>query len=275
MRTEVPPRGCPQMTRWAPQCQRYPLSPWTRNAGCPVPPIPSRNTDLSEGTPIHEPTVLGRASAELASSSWFQTLLVGITGWPGSSCGFPALGERGGGSPAWAAALAEFNRGAAHMEKYEYADAARAFNKVLESEPNWNAARFNRGLAYLNMAGANEPSQQLGPTKEMTDTAIATFEEVVAKDKDYYPAWYCLGILRAFLGKDDQWLECFAKVYSHDPDDPFVAYSYAKALRNVNRNGEAVPILEKIVQGDPGFVSAIHLLSTLYMKSGRWTKRSS
>ena len=152
------------------------------------------------------------------------------------------------------------------MEKYKYADAARAFNKVLESEPNWNAARFNRGLAYLNMAGANEPSQQLGPTKEMIDTAIATFEEVVAKDKDFYPAWYCLGNLRAFLGKDDRALECFAMVYAHDPDDPFVAYSYAKALRNVNRNGEAVPILEKLVQGDPGFVSAIYLLSTLYAK---------
>ncbi|MHB8970578.1 MAG: hypothetical protein ACYC4N_09010 [Pirellulaceae bacterium] len=58
-------------------------------------------------------------------------------------------------SPTLAGALAEFNRGAANMEKYEYAKAARAFNKVLEAAPDWTAARFNRGLAYLNMAGAN------------------------------------------------------------------------------------------------------------------------
>ena len=73
--------------------------------------------------------------------------------------------------PALADALAEFNRGAANMEKYEYAKAARAFNKVLEVSPDWTAARFNRGLAYLNMAGANDPDKRLGPTQEMVDTA--------------------------------------------------------------------------------------------------------
>jgi tetratricopeptide (TPR) repeat protein len=182
---------------------------------------------------------------------------------------YASVGVAQEGAPAWAATLAEFNRGAANLDKYEYAEAARAFNKVLETEPSWTAARFNRGLAYLNMAGVNNPAKRLGSTQEMTDTAIATFEEVVAIDQDYYPAWFCLGNLRAFLGKDDQALECFAKVYAHDPDDPFVAYSYAKALRNVNRVGEAVPILEKIVQRDPGFVSGLHLLSTLYMKERR------
>lgn len=206
------------------------------------------------------PTKLG-SSTRSSFCVCATALLAGLVGW--SSVGARAAEE---GVPAWAATLAEFNRGAAHLEKYEYADAARAFNKVLEAEPSWTAARFNRGLAYLNMAGANEPSKQLGPTQEMTNTAIATFEEVVAADKNFYPAWFCLGNLRAFLGKDDQSLDCFAKVYAHDPDDPFVAYSYAKALRNMNRVGEAVPILEKTVQRDPGFVSAIHLLSTLYMK---------
>ena len=117
------------------------------------------------------------------------------------------------------------------MEKYEYAKAAQAFNKVLELAPDWTAARFNRGLAYLNMAGENSPDKRLGPTQEMVATAIATFEEIVQKDPEHLPSLFCLGMLRAYLGNDEQALECFEKVYRQDGDDRFVAYSYAKALR--------------------------------------------
>ena len=49
--------------------------------------------------------------------------------------------------------LAEFNRGAGLLEQYQYAEAAAAFEKVLAVFPDWLAARFNLGLAYLNMEG--------------------------------------------------------------------------------------------------------------------------
>jgi hypothetical protein len=39
-------------------------------------------------------------------------------------------------------ALAEFNKGAALLEQYRYAEAAKAFEIVLELAPDWNAARF-------------------------------------------------------------------------------------------------------------------------------------
>ena len=45
------------------------------------------------------------------------------------------------------AALADFNRGAALMEQYRYGQAAEAFEKVVQSFPDWTAARFNLGLA--------------------------------------------------------------------------------------------------------------------------------
>ena len=48
-------------------------------------------------------------------------------------------------------ALVQFNRGAALLEQYKYSNAAKAFEKVLNYAPDWNAARFNLGLAYLNM----------------------------------------------------------------------------------------------------------------------------
>ena len=61
--------------------------------------------------------------------------------------------------PVVADALAEFNRGAANMEKYEYAQAARAFNKVLEIVPDWTAAAFQSGSG-LPEHGRSERSGQ-------------------------------------------------------------------------------------------------------------------
>jgi len=44
-------------------------------------------------------------------------------------------------------ALAHFNRGAALLEQYKYSEAARVFESVMDTAPDWTAARFNLGLA--------------------------------------------------------------------------------------------------------------------------------
>ena len=54
--------------------------------------------------------------------------------------------------------LAEFNRGAALLEQYQYARAAEKFQSVLTAFPAWTAARFNLGLALLNLPDAPTPS---------------------------------------------------------------------------------------------------------------------
>ncbi|MCU0962949.1 MAG: FG-GAP-like repeat-containing protein [Pirellulaceae bacterium] len=170
-------------------------------------------------------------------------------------------------TPALAQAVAEFNRGAAYLEKFEYAKAAEAFNHVLTVAPDWTAARFNRGLAYLNMAGENSPDKRLGSTQEMVDTAVATFEQILAGDPSHLPSSFCLGMLHSYLGHDDVAVSCFERVYRADPEDPFAGYCYAKVLRNLNRGEEAMPILERIIERDRGFVSAVYLLGTLYMRN--------
>ncbi|MHB8970579.1 MAG: FG-GAP-like repeat-containing protein [Pirellulaceae bacterium] len=109
----------------------------------------------------------------------------------------------------------------------------------------------------------------------MVDTAVATFDQIVQKDPGHLASLFCLGMLRAYLGNDEQALECFEKVYRQDGDNSFVAYSYAKALRNRDRVAEAVPILEKIVERDPGFVSAVYLLGTLYMRNKKMAEAKS
>ncbi|MGA2703649.1 MAG: tetratricopeptide repeat protein [Isosphaeraceae bacterium] len=151
-------------------------------------------------------------------------------------------------------ALAEFNQGAALLEQYKYARAAEKFEVVVAAFPAWTAARFNLGLALLNLPDA----------PDALDRAEAEFRGVVALEPDHRWAHFCLGVLYEHKGDFDKALDHFGKVIGSDPDDPFVGFEYAETLRKLNRNPEALQVLEKDVEHDPGFVSAFYSLGMLY-----------
>ena len=156
--------------------------------------------------------------------------------------------------------LAEFNHGAALMERYQYSDAAAAFAKVIERQPDWTAAQFNLALAQLNMMGQSD-------AKDNLETARGGFEAILAKDPNHLHARFSLGMYFQHAGDMEKTLECFEAVYRDDPNDSYVAYKYAEALRNVNRQEEALPVLEKVVERDSGFISAVYLLATAYTRA--------
>ncbi len=173
------------------------------------------------------------------------------------------------GVPPYAAALGEFNRGAALLEQYEYAQAAQAFMKVLEMEPDWSAARFNLALAYVNMAGENKPEKRLGPSADMTAGALSNFESLLKDSPDNVRYLYCLGRLKAWLGESEEALDCFERAYTQNPTDNFLAFCYGQALSTMDRFDDAIKVMEPLVQRDPGFISAVHKLSTLYVRTRR------
>jgi tetratricopeptide (TPR) repeat protein len=156
-------------------------------------------------------------------------------------------------------ALGDFNRGNAFMERYQYSDAAAAFTKALQSQPDWTAAKFNLALAQLNLLGQSE-------AKDNLDSARQGFEDILAEDPKHLHARFCLGMYYQHVGNMEKTLECFQAVYEGDPDDLYVGYKYAEALRNVGRQQDAIPILEKVVGRDPGFVSAVYQLATMYTR---------
>jgi len=171
--------------------------------------------------------------------------------------------------PPYAATLAEFNRGAALMEQYEYAAAARAFMEVLKEEPTWTAARFNLALAYINMAGENKPERTLGTSKEMSLDAVAALELLLKDDPNNPRYLFCLGRIKSWLGESEQALDCFERAHKERPSDNFLAFCYGQALSTMDRFDEATQILEQVVQRDPGFISAVHKLATLYLRKKR------
>ncbi len=163
-------------------------------------------------------------------------------------------------SPAVAAALAQFNRGAGLMEQYKYVEAAKAFDTVLQTAPDWSAARFNLGLAYFNMHGTRGGQAHL-------ETCREAFEAVLAAEENHVHARFCLGLYHQHLGNTAEALEHFEAVHQSDPHDPHAAYKYAESLISEGRNEEGTKMLERVVQLDPGFVSAVYRLAQQYVRA--------
>jgi len=162
-----------------------------------------------------------------------------------------------------ARALAEFNRGAALLEKRQYQDAAEAFERVLESAPDWTAARFNLALAHYNL----EKGEHLTMARE-------ALERVLESDPDHPHARFVMGLYFQHLGENDEALECFEAVHQGDPDDLHAAYKCAETLLALGRADEATELLETIVEGDPGFISAVYRLASQYVRSKQREKAS-
>jgi tetratricopeptide (TPR) repeat protein len=157
-------------------------------------------------------------------------------------------------------ALADFNHGAALLEQYNFLDAAKAFESVLKTAPDWTAARFNLGLAYFNM-------QEKEGAQDYLELAKKAFDAVLETDPNNLHARFCLGLYYQHLGENEKALECFDKVYEADSKDPYVLYKYAEALINTGSADKGTEMLQKVIALDPGFISAVYRLAIQYQRT--------
>lgn len=159
-------------------------------------------------------------------------------------------------------ALAAFNKGCALLEQYEYSAASKQFEAVLKEFPDWTAAKFNLGLAYLNM-------MEDAGGKEVINQAEKLFQEVIKENPHLIHAWYCLGLYYEHVGQKEKALEAFQRAYKLDPDDPHICLKLAEAYLSTQQNEKGIELLERAVNLDPGFVSAIYRLALQYQRLGK------
>ncbi len=164
------------------------------------------------------------------------------------------------GSEALHKTVAQFNRGAALLEQYKYVEAAKAFEAVLDTAPDWTAARFNLGLAYFNM-------QEDQGAQNYLEMAKQTFEKVLQSEPNHLHARFCLGLYYQHLARNKEALEYFRAVSQADAKDPYVLYKYAESLISLDRIPEGTEMLEKVISIDPGFVSAVYRLAIQYQRA--------
>ena len=164
--------------------------------------------------------------------------------------------------------VARFNQGAALLEQYSYVKAAEVFEGVVKAAPDWTAARFNLGLAYFNM-------QEKDGAEEYLAYAGEAFEAVLRSDPNHLHARFCLGLYHQHLRKNEEALACFEAVRRADDADLHVAYKCAEALMSLGRDGDGVKLLEKVIEHDPGFVSAVYRLALQYQRMRQRDKAQS
>jgi tetratricopeptide (TPR) repeat protein len=217
------------------------------------------------------PSVLSRKA--FVSFRWALLIsLLGAAGWliavaggcrPASQPGGQPAGGSAGGLSAGAADpqlskdLANFNRGVALLEQYEYAKSVEALTPVVAAHPDWTAARFDLGLALLNNSQNPEALKQ----------AEKEFHSVLEREPDHRWALFCLAKLYQTNGNTEKAVECSQKVYQLDQENPYVAYHHAMNLAGVGKTDEAIRVLQPLVQRDPGFVSATFYLGGLYRRT--------
>jgi tetratricopeptide (TPR) repeat protein len=190
--------------------------------------------------------------------------------------GSPASSVTGGVSDAdepadqWSTAdsyalLAVFNRGCALMEQYRYMEAAERFAEVVAARPDWLAAQFNLGLAYLNMEGTEGTHTHL-------DVARDAFLGILETDPRNPHAHFCLGMLFEHKGEADKAAVHYAAVAEVDPEDPHVLYKHGLSLIEAGQVEDGAAQMAKAVEIDPGFISAIYRLALLHRRTGEIDK---
>lgn len=220
--------------------------------------------------PIARP---GRALADRLVRAAMNCLLGVVVLWTGCVRQAASVGDHSGETrqpaaasapdrPHVARALSGFNRGAGLLEQYRYSEAAKEFEKVLAFAPDWDAARFNLGLAYLNMEGKEDKAAGLPAARQ-------AFESVLKSNPRHLHARFCLGLYHQHLGDNEKALECFLAVFDRDKEDPSVAYKCGETLAALGHDDEGRKMFERAMQLDPGFVSAVYRLALQCQRAGQ------
>jgi tetratricopeptide (TPR) repeat protein len=121
-------------------------------------------------------------------------------------------------TPDMDAVLKANNRGIAFIERYQFQDAADAFEEAYKLDPQWKTGRINLGIALLNV-GKN-PNASDADGKTVNDRAAALFQSVLEEDARNPYANYCMGYLLLNNRNDmEKAAPYFEKVLEEDPND--------------------------------------------------------
>jgi hypothetical protein len=146
------------------------------------------------------------------------------------------------------AVLRANNIGVGHMEHFDYNDAAKAFQRVVEMAPSWRPGRINLGIALLNVN-----------TAESKKEAQALYDEMLRQDNNDPYAHYCLGIILKDASDLQGAASHFRAVTQIDPDDAGAWLNLAGTLPD--DSDEILPCYKKALERDPYLGGAIYGLA--------------
>lgn len=150
-------------------------------------------------------------------------------------------------SPLTLEQVAGNNRGVGLMGRFDYAEAAKAFDEVAGARPEALDAQVNLAIALLNQQGPNE----------LARSERVLRERVLAIDAGHRRGRYVLALLLLNDGRTTEALPHFRAVADADPPDAFAAYFAARCLA-ADQPEEALAWYRKAIALDPRLRSAYY-----------------
>ncbi len=195
------------------------------------------------------------AAAEIPRK-WFVWLGLAVLVLAGGVAAWWLLGENQKKPADMIAALRLNNRGVGLMEKFDYEEAIKTFEELVELAPDWLPGKINLGIALLNL-----PNQEMPPMKDPNLLrAINIYQEILKKDADNLHAHYCLGVIFKYQNQTSDAHRHFEQVTRLDPMDAHAWYNLGHTEENQELKME---YLEKAIHLNPYLRRALDGLQVL------------
>ena len=143
-----------------------------------------------------------------------------------------------------------------HRDHGRNAQAIRAYEKVVEVDPEFSGGYYNLGNLYYDM--------------KRYDRAAAYFRKVIALKPDFVEAYFNLGNLQFDTGNYDLAIANFKRVIALKPDFAEAHFQAGNAWFGIREYEKAAGHFETAVRLNPQFVKAYYNLGDLYYRTGQF-----
>lgn len=147
------------------------------------------------------------------------------------------------------------NLGVALLEQFKHKEAADAFRRALQLDPNLSVARINLGIALYNIPDLPAALKELQAASVAAPSAPQPH--------------YLLGLAAKTQNRPEQAIPSFQKVLQIDPNDVGANVNLGQLYAQQKKYPEAIAALRLAVAAEPYNATALYNLGTTLIRSGQ------
>ena len=147
------------------------------------------------------------------------------------------------------------NIGVALLEQFKHKEAADAFRRALQLQPDLALARINLGIALFNVPDLPAAQKELQAASTLAPSAPQ-------------PP-YLLGLLAKTQNRPEEAIAAFQKVLRIDPNDVAANINLGQLFAQQRKYTEAIAVLRTAITAEPYNATALYNLGTALMRGGQ------
>ncbi|HEX5875681.1 MAG TPA: FG-GAP-like repeat-containing protein [Pyrinomonadaceae bacterium] len=147
------------------------------------------------------------------------------------------------------------NIGVALLEQFKHKEAADAFRRALQLQPDLALARINLGIALFNVPDLPAAQKELQAASALAPSAPQ-------------PP-YLLGLLAKTQNRPEEAVAAFQKVLRIDPNDVGANINLGQLYAQQRKYPEAIAVLRTAIAAEPYNATALYNLGTALMRGGQ------